>query len=157
MLELEKLDEENVNASVKHRLHLNTATLNSILNSLDTEYDRMALKAVVFALHSRSETYNLGVKPGRAVQFISKVMSASEKSEKALKETADILQVRMQEKIKKVENRIQDIDHKLEKQSAMLSENRKSDIENEKIVLKERLDNLKLLEVNDTVYAQRKT
>ena len=27
----------------------------------------------------------------------------------------------------------------------------------EKIVLKERLDNLKLLEVNDTLYAQRKT
>ena len=80
-------------------------------------------------------------------------MSASEESEKALTEAADILQVRMQEKIKKVENEIQDIDHKLEKQLAMLSENRKGDIENEKIVLKGRLDNLKLLEVNDTVYA----
>ena len=74
MLELERLDEENVNASVKHRLHLNAATFNSILNSLDTEYDIMALKAVVFALHSRSETYNLGVKPDNsAVYFKSYV------------------------------------------------------------------------------------
>lgn len=38
----------------------------------------------------------------------------------------------------------------------MLSENRKCDNENEKIVLKERLDNLKLSEVNDTVCAKRK-
>ena len=90
MLELERLHEENMNASVKHRLHLNAATLNSILNSLDTEYDCMALKAVVFALHSTSETYNLGIKPDRAVQFISKVMSASDESEKALAEAADI-------------------------------------------------------------------
>ena len=88
---------------------------------MDTEYDRMALKAVVFTLHSRSETYNLGIKPDRAVQLISKVMSVSQESEKALTEAADILQVRMQEKIKKVENKIQDIDHKLKKQSAMLS------------------------------------
>lgn len=94
LLELERLDEENMNASVKHRLHLNAATLNSILNSLDTEYHRMALKAVVFALHSRSETYNHGIKPVRAVQFISNVMSASDESEKALAEAADILQVR---------------------------------------------------------------
>ena len=68
-----------MNASVKHCLHLNAA----ILNSLDTEYNRMALKAVVFTLRSRSETYNLGIKPDRAVQFISKVMSASDESEKA--------------------------------------------------------------------------
>ncbi len=130
LLELERLDEENMNASVKHRLHLNAATLNSILNSLDTEYDRMALKAVVFTLHSRSEMYNLGIKPDRAVQFISKVLSASDESEKALAEAADIFQVKTQEKIKKVENKIQAIDHKLEKQSALLSENRKCDIEN---------------------------
>lgn len=157
LLELERLAEENMNASVKHRLHLNSATLKSILNSLDTEYDRMALKAVLFTLHSRSETYNLGIKPDRAVRFISKVMSASDESEKALAEATDILQVRTQEKIKAVENKIQAIDHKLEKQSAMLSENRKCDIENEQNALKERLDHLKLLEVNDTVYAQRKT
>ena len=51
-----------------------------------------------------------------------------------------------------VENKIQAIDHKLEKQSAMLLGNRKCDIENEQNALKERLDHLKLLEVNDTVY-----
>ncbi len=68
-----------------------------------------------------------------------------------LAEAADIFQVKTQ-KIKKLENKIQAVDHKLEKQSALLLENRKCDIENEKNVLKERLDHLKLLEVNDTVY-----
>ena len=137
LLELERLPEENMNASVKHRLHVN-ATLKSILSSLDNEYDRMALKAVLFTPHSRSETYNFGIKPDSTVQFISKVMS-------------DILRVRTQEKIKTVESKIQAIDHKLEKQSAMLLENRKCDIENEQNALKERLDHLKLLKENDTV------
>ena len=105
----------------------------------------------VFTLHSRSETYNLGIKPDSMVQFISKVMSASDECEKALTEVTDILRVRTQEKIKTVESKIQAIHHKLEKQSAMLLENRKCDIENEQNALKERLDHLKLLEVNDTV------
>ena len=55
--------------------YLDAASLNSILHSMDTEYDCMALKTVVFALHSRSETYNLGIKPDRAVQFLSIVIS----------------------------------------------------------------------------------
>ena len=66
-------------------------------------------------------------------------------------------QIRTQEKIKTIENKIQAIDHKLEKQSAMLLESRKCNIENEQNVLMGRLNHLKLLKVNDTVYAQRKT
>lgn len=56
---------------------------------MDTEHDRMALKAVVFALHSRSETYNLGIKPDRAVHFLSKAISVSDECEKALEAAAD--------------------------------------------------------------------
>lgn len=74
-----------MNASVKHRFPLNADSLNSILNSMDTEHDCMALKAVIFALHSRSETYKLGIKPDRAVNFLSKVLSASDECEKALR------------------------------------------------------------------------
>ena len=66
LLELEKVNEENKTlASMKNRYPLNAKSLHSILNSMDTEYDRMAMKAVVFALHSRPEIYNLGIKPER--------------------------------------------------------------------------------------------
>ena len=109
----------------------------------------MALKAVVFALHSRSETYNLGIKPERAVQFLSKVISVSDECEKALEATADIFHLRTRERIEKVQEKIQVLDHKVEKQSALLSEKRKCDMEGEKNALKERLDNLQSLQRND--------
>jgi len=44
----------------------------------------MALKAVIFAIHSRAETYNLGINPDTAVTFLSKVLMASDESERAL-------------------------------------------------------------------------
>lgn len=83
LLELEKVNKENKTlVSIKNRYPLNAKSLQSILNSMDTEYDRMALKAVVFALHSRPEIYNLGIKPDRAVQFLSKKLSTADKSER---------------------------------------------------------------------------
>ena len=81
---------------IQSRLYFNLESLllNSILQSMDTEHDRMALKAVVFALHSRSETYNLGIKPDRAVHFLSKVISVSDECEKVLETAADIFHLR---------------------------------------------------------------
>ena len=94
LLELEMLNDALVNSPTGQRFNLDSRSLNSILQSMDTEYDRMALKAVVFALHSRSETYNLGIKPDRAVQFLSKVISVSDDCEKALEPAADIFHLR---------------------------------------------------------------
>ena len=106
LLELEKVNEENKTlASMKNRYPFNAKSLHSILNSMDTEYDRMALKAVVFALPSRPETYNLGIKPHRAVHFLSKVLSTADESEKALEASSDILKLRTQERMKNVENK----------------------------------------------------
>ena len=156
LLELERLTKENVNAGTEHRFYLDAASLNSILHPMDTEYDSMALKAVVFALHSRSETYSLGIKPDRAVQFLSKVISVSDENEKALEAAADIFQLRTRERIEKVESKIQVIDHKLEKKLALLSEKRKCDIEGEKNALKERLENLQSLQKNDSASAHKK-
>ena len=156
LLELEMLNNALVNSSTGQRFNLDSTSLNSILQSMDTEYGRMALKAVVFALHSRSETYNLGIKPDRAVQFLSKVISVSDECEKALEAAADIFHLRKRERIEKVHEKIQAIDHKVEKQSALLSEKRKCDMEGEKNALKERLDNLQSLQRNDNVSTRRK-
>lgn len=60
---------------------------------MDTEYDRMALKAVIFAMHSRAEISDLGIKPDRAVNFLSKVLMASEESERALQAAEDIFKL----------------------------------------------------------------
>ena len=123
-LELEHIEDE-AERDVSVRYFLDEKSLSKIISSMDTEYDRMALKAVIFAVHSRTETYNLGTKPDRVVTFLSKVHFACEESEKTLQEAADVLQVRTCDSIKKLENKVQSIDQKIEKQQHFLSEKRR--------------------------------
>jgi hypothetical protein len=130
-LELETLSEENAMSNLRgQRFPLDSESLNKILNSMDTEYDRLALKAVIFALHSRSQTYELGIKPDRAVKFLSKVLTVADESEKALKTAEDILKLRTSERVKKVEEKIQSLDTKIER--LLLSERRECELEGEK-------------------------
>ena len=53
---------------------LDANSVSNILSSMDTEYDKMVLQAVIFAMHSRAETYNLDINPTRAVQFLSNLI-----------------------------------------------------------------------------------
>ena len=155
-LELETLSEENAMSNLRgQRFPLDSESLNKILNSMDTEYDRLALKAVIFALHSRSQTYELGIKPDRAVKFLSKVLTVADESEKALKTAEDILKLRTRERVEKVEKKIQSVDTKIER--LLLSEWRKCELEGEKDALKERLANLKELEKNESSSSHKKT
>ena len=65
----------------------------------------MALKAVIFDLHSRSQTYELGIKLDRAVNFLSKVLTVADESENALKAAEDIMKLRTRERIENVEKK----------------------------------------------------
>ncbi|CAB4005466.1 RNA-directed DNA polymerase from transposon X-element [Paramuricea clavata] len=115
----------------------------------------MALKAVIFALHSRSQTYELGIKPDRAVKFLSKVLTVADESENALKTAEELLKLRTHKRVENVEKKIQQLDTKIEK--PLLSERRKCELEGEKDALQERLANLKELEKNESSSSQRKT
>ena len=141
-LALEKLSEENTMSRLSgRRFPLDSELLNKILNSMDTEYDPMALKAVIFALHSRSQTYELGIKPDRAVNFLSKVLTVEDESENAFKAAGDIMKLRTLKGIENVEKKIQNLDTKLDK--SLLSERWKCELEGEKDALTERLAKLK--------------
>ena len=123
---------------------------------MDTEYDRVALKAVLFALHSRVETEKFGIKPERAGTFLSKVLVASEESDKAFNAAEDIFQHRTQERIEKLETKLNVIDEKMLRQKHVLSEKRKNDLEEESTSLKNRLHKLKQLEHGDDQQTQKR-
>ena len=111
------------------RFPLDSELLNKILNSIDTEYDPMALKAVIFAV---------------AVNFLSKVLTVADESENVFKAAEDIVKLRTRERIKNVEKKIQNLDTKLDK--PLLSERWKCELGVEKDALTERLAKLKDLE-----------
>jgi hypothetical protein len=99
-------DEESNQCLSSSRYFLDATSLSKIISNMDTEYDRVALKAVLFALHSRVETEKLRIKPERAGTFLSKVLVASEESDKAFNAAEDIFQHRTQERIEKLETKL---------------------------------------------------
>lgn len=136
------------------RFPLASELLIKILNSMDTEYDRMALKAVSFALHSRSQTYELGIKLDREVNLLSKVLTVADERENVLKAAEDIMKLRTRERVENVEKKIQTLDTKLDK--SLLSERQKCELEGAKNALTERLAKLKELAKNESAFSQRK-
>ena len=89
----------------------------------------MALKAVIFALHSRSQIYDLEIKPDRAVKFLSKVRTVADESENVLKTAEELLKLRTCERVENVKKKIQQLHMKIDK--PLLSERQKCKLEGE--------------------------
>lgn len=69
---LKDLEETSSNDDGKAvRYQLTSSSLGTIIKSMDTEYDRNALKAVPFATRSRKEITELGINADRAVTFFA--------------------------------------------------------------------------------------
>ena len=152
----QRLDDEESNQRFSSpRNFLDATSLSKIISTMDTEYDRVALKAVLFTLHSRVETEKLGIKPERAGTFLSKVLVSSEESDKAFNAAEDIFQHRTQERIEKLETKLNVIHEKMLRQKHVLLEKRKNDLEEESICLKDQLHKLKQLEHGDDQQKKR--
>lgn len=128
------------------RYELTASNLQSIINSMDTEYDKNALKAVIFATRCRSEVESLGIKADRAVTFLSKTVNAAKEWKNAMLAAEDMIELRLKEKKESVETKIQQIDKKISKLGEFLPECRRDDLETEKELLSEQAENIACLQ-----------
>ena len=64
---------------------------------------------------SRSEIYSLGVKPDRAVNFLSKTLQASQEVENAQLAAEDMILLRMNERKGKIQGKLNENDKRLQK------------------------------------------
>ena len=97
LLELEcLLSKEQDNFS---RFDLNADSLKRVLQSMDTEYDKTVLKAMIFASASRKKVYELGIKPENAVGFLNKVVNVFTECEQAIEAAGDILELQDKDKL----------------------------------------------------------
>ena len=116
---------------------------------MDSEYDRNALKAVLFATRSHREITELGINAHRAVKFLHNTISAAEECENALEAAGDMLNHRMSKKRKLIDERINDIDEKISKLGDLLPESRKKDLVAEKESLREREEKIQKLQIRN--------
>jgi hypothetical protein len=73
---------------------------------VDTEFDRNALKAVLFATRSRKEIADLQIKKDRAVNVLRKTVTTAEECENALVAAEDLLNIRYSRKRKLINEEV---------------------------------------------------
>ena len=135
---LQDLDNSAADSEHNERYKLTCASLTNIIKSMDTEYDRNALKAIIFATRSRKEVEVLGIKADRAVHFLKNTCQAAEECQNALVAAEDMLELRLKHKKEVIEEKIHQIDEKVAKLGDLLPKFSREDLESEKDMLKER-------------------
>ncbi len=97
----------NKNIEKVKRFDLNAASPKTIINSMESEYDKSILRGVLAATSTRSELYDLGLKPEAAVKTLKSVLAVSEEVENALIARKDMTVPVLKEKIEHKECEIQ--------------------------------------------------
>ena len=121
------------------RYQLTDENLQDIINSLDTEYDQNALKAVVFATRSRRDVEALGIKADRAVNFLHNTINAAQEWKNSLIEAEDMVDLQLKEQKEVLEKEKNKIDEKIVKLGDFLPQSSREDLDTKKQVLEERL------------------
>ena len=144
---LKDLEKNDKDVSVRYQLA--SSNLKSNLSSMDTEYDKNSLKAVLFATGNRKDITDLGIKADNAVNFLQRTVTAAQECDNALEAAEDMLCMRISRKRKLIETNINQIDAKISRLGELLPENRKNDLLAEKDVLAERSSTIKKLQTHE--------
>lgn len=80
------------------RLPLDFATVQQLLISMESEYDRSVAKGLLAALLPRAQLYNLGIKPDRIIGRLSQILNASKEAENAIDAADGLLVCRLRDR-----------------------------------------------------------
>ena len=148
LCELERLESEDHESF--SRFDLNADTLKHVLQSMDTEYDKSVLKAMIFATSSRKKVYELGIKPDNAVHFLAKTVYASKECQDAVTAAEKTIKEMDEARLEQLNEKIDAIEKKLNKKESLMSEGRRADLRSDKESLQERVKRIQedMLQVN---------
>ena len=128
--------------------------VNNAVNSMDTEYDRNVLKAILSRLLDNKALYNVGIQPDLARKKLTHLGEVWTELGHAKIAAEDMLKLRINSKIDKIESELKVLEIKTKQ--GTLSEKRLKDLGGRKEVLQERLNsNKELLQQNDNYCRQR--
>ena len=111
------------------QMRLDQETASALLKSMDTEYDRSILRAIIALLHTRSETVNLGIDPTLARRKINEVIEVAEECRMSIVASEDIVTLRLKDRLKRIDAEIEGKKTVLEKKRETWPLKRLSDLE----------------------------
>ena len=116
---------------------LTAQDLSSALEGMETEYDRLIAKLLVCTGKSRSEIYDLSLKPDRVVKLLRDVKERIAASENTTIAANDMVELRYKGKQAKLEQQINEAEKTLESIRRKWTDTRIGDLEEKIITLKE--------------------
>ena len=112
--------------------------VNNAVNSMDTEYDRNVLKAILSRLFDNKALYNVGIRPDLARKKLTHLEEVWTELGHAQIAAGDMLKLRINSKIDKIESELKVLEIKTKQ--GTLSEKRLKDLGGRKEALQERLN-----------------
>jgi hypothetical protein len=151
-------EEEGYENDMKKGLHtLDRSTVQLLLKSMDTEFDKNVLRSVLALSHSRPELYDLGIDASSAKQRINKIIEVAKECENALIAGEDLVRIHLLEKQDKLQRAMVEASNTLEKKRNVWPEKRVEDLEDSIISIKEKLNDVESQLSSEDKSAKEKT
>ena len=151
-------EEEGYENDMKKGLHtLDRSTVQLLLKSMDTEFDKNVLRSVLALSHSRPELYDLGIDASSAKQRINKIIEVAKECENALIAGEDLVRIHLLEKQDKLQREMVEASNTLEKKRNVWPEKRVEDLEDSIISIREKLNDVGSQLSSEDTSAKEKT
>ena len=128
----------------------------SILNSMDTEWDRICAQVVMSANKSRKSMKMLGFDPDVIIKSVGRLKTVVQEVENSFEAAQDMVLLRNRAKQEKIQKEISDIDNLLWTRRNDWSEMRLNELEEMKAVKTEMLESVKEILAPTNAEAERK-
>ncbi|XP_035690603.1 uncharacterized protein LOC118425678 [Branchiostoma floridae] len=123
-----------------------------VIESMNDEYDRWVAKMLLCTDKSRARVYQLGIKPDRATKLLKSLKERLEEWENTKIAAYDMTDMRLRDRIKIFEERIKMTEHLIEQATGRCSAERVGDLQEQKDMLEESLENVRNLKGSKTPY-----
>ena len=148
------LEEQGAKSEI---LDLDYDTVNLLLKSMDTEYDKNVLRTILALSHTCPELYNLGINPALAKQHTCEITEAARECENALIAEENLVRTHLLEKQERLQQKMREADDTLRKKQSISPEKRVKDLEESIKLIKEQLRNVETQLRNEDGAAIAKT
>ena len=132
-------------------------TVNLLLKSMDTEYDKNVLRTVLALSHTRPELYDLGIDPTSANRRIRAITEAAVEYKNALIAGEDLIRVNLLQKQEKLQQKMKEAADTMNQKQSIWPEKRVKDLEESVTLTKEKLNDVQTQLMNEDSASIAKT
>ena len=137
------------------RLDLNMETVTELIESMDTEWDKVVVRVIFGASRSSSEIDKLGMDSDKITNITCEVMKIMKERIQAKVAAEDMVKLRLKSKLEKLTETVEHNGKKIEENKDRLNDHQLADLIESNNDIKQRINNMENLIEHKTSYEQK--